>query len=78
MQLIEPKVSHLDEVSISVVDYFAPTHVLRPQFESLRNEDSDYLVPHRGKEVSLLLEGLERTLNLLGEGAHIENTYFYV
>lgn len=67
-----PKFSHSDEVSISVIDCFGTTHIMRPQLKSLRNEDGDYFIPHRDNEVSLLFKGLERTLNLLGEGAHVE------
>lgn len=64
---------HSDEVLVSAIDCFGATHIMRPQFKSLRNEDSEYLIPHRNDEISLLFKGLERTHNLLGEGANVEN-----
>lgn len=56
----EPEVSHLDEVSVSVVDIAGVTHVLRPQLKSLREVDGDYLILHRGEEVALQFDGFER------------------
>jgi hypothetical protein len=31
-------------VSISVIDCFGATHIMRPLLKSLRNEDSDYFI----------------------------------
>jgi tetratricopeptide (TPR) repeat protein len=60
---VEPEVSHLDEVSVAVVDGAGVAHVLRPRLRSLRARDGDYLVLHRGAEVVLHFEGFGRIAN---------------
>jgi tetratricopeptide (TPR) repeat protein len=57
---VEPEISHLDQISVVVVDRLGESHVLRPQIKALRAADNQYLILHRGDEVLLTFEGFEQ------------------
>lgn len=50
---VEPESSHIDQISVVVVDRLGQLHILQPQLKILDSADGDYLILHQGDEVHL-------------------------